>query len=53
MGVSDPELRKKLSEPRWVQYKHQTDMESWPWWKRLVHRFARCSICQSVKAGGQ
>ena len=46
MGVSDPEVRKKLSEPRWLQYKHESEKQSWPWWKRLIHRFQRCPICK-------
>lgn len=27
MGVSDPEVRKKLSEPRWLRYKHESETE--------------------------
>ena len=23
MGMSDPEVRKKFAEPRWLQYKHE------------------------------
>jgi hypothetical protein len=49
MGVSDPEVRKKLSEPRWLQYKHQSDKQIWPWWKRLIHRFQRCPICKPAR----
>jgi hypothetical protein len=47
MGVSDPEVRKKLSEPRWLQYKHESEKQSWPWWKRLIHRFQRCPTWQT------
>jgi hypothetical protein len=39
MGMSDPEVRRKFSEPRWLQYKHESEKQSWPWWKRLIHRF--------------
>ena len=49
MGMSDPEFRKKLSEPRWIRYKHQSEKLSWPWWKRLIHRFRRCPICKPGK----
>jgi len=33
-GVSDPEVRKKLSEARWIQYRHECDKQSGPWWKK-------------------
>lgn len=49
MGMSDPEFRKKLSEPGWIRYKHQSEKLSWPWWKRLIHRFRRCPICKPGK----
>lgn len=46
MGVSDPEVRKKLSEPRWLKYQHDVERQKWPWWKRFAHRFERCPICR-------
>jgi hypothetical protein len=49
MGVSDPEIRKKLSDARFVQYKHESDRRNWPWWKRLIHRLQPCSICRPEK----
>jgi hypothetical protein len=27
MGMSDPEVRKKFSEPRWLQYKHESEKQ--------------------------
>jgi hypothetical protein len=48
-GVSDPELRKKLFGPRWVQYEHESEKRSWPWWKRVIHRLQRCPICKPEK----
>lgn len=53
MGMSDPESRKKLSDARWVQFKHQSDKKSWPWWKQLIHRFQRCPICKPEKLKAQ
>jgi len=51
MGVSDPEIRKTFSEPRWLLNKHLSEKQNWPWWKRLIHHFQRCPICKpdSVK----
>ncbi len=49
MGVSDPEIRKKLSDPRWAQFKHESEKEKWPWWKRLMHRFEKCPTCRPEK----
>ena len=46
MGISDPETRKKFSEPRWLQYKHESQKQSWPFWKRLIHRFQTCPFCR-------
>jgi hypothetical protein len=46
MGVSDPEVRKKLSESSWVQFKHESEKQGWPWWKRFLHRFERCPTCR-------
>ena len=47
MGVSDPEIRKRFSEPRWLLHKHLSETQNWPWWKRFIHHFQRCSICLS------
>lgn len=49
MGVSDPEIRKKLSEPKWVRFKHESEKQNWPWWKRLIHRIHGCPICETEK----
>jgi len=49
VGMSDPEARKKLSEARWLQYKHASEKQNWPWWKRLTHRLLGCPICRSEK----
>src|SRR5947209_750198 len=46
MGLSDPEVRKRLTEARWQKYIHQVEKLSWPWWKRLLHRLRRCPICE-------
>lgn len=53
MGMSDPEARNKLSEARWQQFKHQAEMQNWPWWKRMKHRFEECPICGTEKAKAQ
>ena len=53
MGMSDPEARNKLSEARWLQFKHQAEKQSWPLWKRLMHRLEECEICGSEKAKAQ
>jgi len=49
MGMSDPEARKKLSDARWLQYKHESEKQSWPFWKRLIHRFQNCPLCRPEK----
>src|ERR1044072_9974967 len=49
MGVSDPELRERLSGPRLRQYQHECEKQSWPLWKRLLHRLQRCPICGPEK----
>ena len=36
----------KLSEARWLQYRHESEKENWPVWKRFIHRFAHCPICR-------
>jgi hypothetical protein len=53
MGVSDPEVRKKLSEPRWLHFKHESEKKSWPWWRRLMHRLQRCPACKREKVKNQ
>ena len=52
MGVSDPELRKKLFEPRWVQHNHEVEKQGWPWWKRLLHRMESCPLCRPENEQG-
>lgn len=42
MGVSDPEIQKKVFGPRW---QHEVEKQSWPLWKRLIHRLQRCPLC--------
>jgi len=46
MGVSDPELREKLFGRRWQQLQHESEKQSWPRWKRFIHRLQRCPICK-------
>ena len=46
MGMSDPELRKKLVDSRWVQLQHEREIQKWPQWKRLWHRLQDCPICK-------
>lgn len=53
MGMSDPEVRKKFSEPRWIQYQHESEKQSWPWWKRLLHRLQSCPLCKPEKVKEQ
>jgi len=48
MGVSDPEIRKKVFGPRW---QHEIERQSWPLWKRLIHRFQRCPVCRPKTPG--
>jgi hypothetical protein len=43
MGVSDPEIRKKVFGPRW---QHEIEKQGWPLWKRLIHRLQSCSLCR-------
>jgi hypothetical protein len=43
MGVSDPEIRKKVFGPRW---QHEIEKQGWPLWRRLLHRLQRCRICR-------
>jgi hypothetical protein len=51
--VSDPELRKKLFGRRWLQHEHESEKQSWPWWKRMIHRLQRCPICKPEKEKGK
>lgn len=53
MGVSDPEIRKRISEDRWLQYQHLCDKQKWPLWKRLIHRLRRCPLCRPERAVSQ
>ncbi len=53
MGMSDPEARKKLSEARYLQFKHQSEKQNWPWWRRMLHRFQPCAICRLEKVKGE
>ena len=46
MGVSDPEIRKKVLGPRLRQLQHESQKQSWPMWKRLMHRLQQCPICR-------
>lgn len=43
MGFSDPELQKKVFGPRW---QHELEKQSWPLWKKLIHRFQSCPFCR-------
>jgi len=43
MGVSDPEIQKKVFGPRW---EHEMEKQGWPLWKRLIHRLQDCPICR-------
>jgi len=42
MGISNPEIQKKLFGPRW---EHEIQKQGWPFWKRLMHRLQNCPIC--------
>ena len=37
MGISNPEIQKKVFGPRW---EHEIEKQGWPFWKRLMHRHA-------------
>jgi hypothetical protein len=50
MGVSDPEIQKKIFGPRW---QHETEKQAWPLWKRLLHRLQPCPICRPQKKGSR
>ena len=49
MGVSDPEIRKKMFGLGWLQLQHDSEKQNWPRWKRLIHRLQRCPICKPAK----
>jgi hypothetical protein len=53
MGISDPDVRKKLTEARYLQYRHLSETQKWHWWRRLFHRLQPCPICRPEKAKGQ
>jgi hypothetical protein len=40
------EILRKLSEARWLRYRHECEKQGWPLWKRLIHRLTRCPICR-------
>ena len=44
MGISDPEIQKKVFGPRW---EHEIEKQGWPFWKRLMHRLQDCPIFAS------
>jgi len=43
MGISNPEIQKKVFGPRW---EHEIEKQSWPFWKRLMHRLQDCPVCK-------
>jgi hypothetical protein len=43
MGISNPEIQKKVFGPRW---EHEMEKQGWPFWKRLMHRLQNCPICK-------
>lgn len=53
MGVSDPEIRKRISEDRWLQLQHLCEKQNWPWWKRLMHRLKSCPLCRPERVASQ
>lgn len=46
MGISNPEIQKKVFGPRW---QHEIEMQTWSLWKKLIHRLQPCSICKPTK----
>jgi hypothetical protein len=40
------EVLRKLSEARWTQCRHESEIQSWPVWKRVIHRLIDCPICR-------
>jgi hypothetical protein len=53
VGVSDPELRKKLFGQNWARLQHESEKKNWSLWKRLLHRLQPCPICKPEKKSGQ
>jgi len=53
MGVSDPELRKKLFGQNWDRLQHESEKKTWPRWKRLLHRLQPCPVCKPKKKSEQ
>ena len=43
MGISNPEIQKKVFGPRW---EHEIEKQGWPFWKRLMHRLQDCPTCK-------
>jgi hypothetical protein len=43
MGISNPEIQKKVFGPRW---EHEIEKQGCPFWKRLMHRLQDCPICK-------
>jgi len=48
---SNAETLRKLSEARWLRYRHECEKQGWPLWKRLTHRLMRCFICRPEEGG--
>lgn len=46
------EFLEKLSEARWIEYRHESEKQNWPMWKRLIHRLSHCPICRPGGAEG-
>jgi len=42
----DAEALRKLSEARWMQFQHEFELQSWPVWRRVIHRLMNCPICR-------
>ena len=49
MGMSDPEVRRKMLGPRLLQLQHESEKQAWPLWKRLMHRLQPCPICKPAE----
>ena len=43
MGISDPEIQKKVFGLRW---QHELEKQGWPLWRKVLHRLTRCPICK-------
>jgi len=50
MGISNPEIQTKVFGPRW---QHEMEKQSWPLWKKLMHRLQRCPICKPQTDDGK